>query len=74
MGFQDVAFQPSRASFSTTYVNNCCGGKGLRSATCLNTVVEVIKGTLLVKYFGSQKCAFCISEISGRLLLFRCSF
>ena len=44
MGFQDVAFPPSRASFSTTFSNNCGSGESLRAITCLRTVVGVRQG------------------------------
>ena len=63
MGFQDVAFQPSCASFSTTFLNNCDrGARSLRMTTCLKTVVGVSK----VKYFCSNKASFCVSQISWR--------
>ena len=39
MGFQDVAFLPSPASFSTTFLINCGRGESLRTATCIVTVV-----------------------------------
>ena len=39
MCFQDVAFLPSRASFSTTFPKNCGRGKRLRTTICHRTVV-----------------------------------
>ena len=39
MGFQDEASLPSRASFSTMFLNNCGGGESLGTTTCLKTVV-----------------------------------
>ena len=39
MGFQDVAFLPSIASFSTTFLKNCGRGESLRATTCPTTVV-----------------------------------
>ena len=39
MDFQDVAFLPSRASSSTTFLKNCGRGYNLGTATCLQTVV-----------------------------------
>ena len=39
MGFPDVAFLPSLASSSTTFLKNCCGGGSLGIATCHETVV-----------------------------------
>ena len=35
MGFQDIAFQPSRASFSTTSLKNCGRGESLGTTTSL---------------------------------------
>ena len=35
VGFQDVAFLASRASFSTTFLRNCDRGKSLVTTTCL---------------------------------------
>ena len=62
--FQDLLFQPSEASFYTTFLKNC--GIGLGTATCPKTVVggnqadatcnvlwlAVIKGMLPVMYCG----------------------
>ena len=39
MGFMDVAFLPSKASFSTTFLQNCGRGEGLVTTTCLSAVV-----------------------------------
>ena len=39
MDFQDVAFLPTKASFSATFHNNCGRGESLGSTTCLKTVV-----------------------------------
>ena len=41
MGFQDVAFLPSRSSLLTTFLKNCGIGECLRTTTCLITVVEM---------------------------------
>ena len=49
IGFLDVAFLHSQASFSTVFLNNGGRGKGLRGITCLKIVVGVIKGLLSVK-------------------------
>ena len=49
MDFQDVAFLFSRASFSTTFPQNCDGGESLRTTTCHKNVVGVSKGMLPVK-------------------------
>ena len=51
MGFQDVAFLPYRAHFSTT---------------CLETVVGASKGMYAVKYFRSNKAFICVSQILWR--------
>ena len=58
---QDVAFLPSRDSFSTTFVKNCGRGESLRTTTCLKTVVRVSKGMLPVKYFLLQQGLFLVS-------------
>ena len=39
MGFQDVAFLSSRASFSTTFLKNRTRGENLRITICHKTVV-----------------------------------
>ena len=39
MGFQDVAFLPSKASLPTTFHTNCGRGESLRTTTCPKTVV-----------------------------------
>ena len=39
MGFGDVVFLPSRASFCITFLKNCGRGEGLMATTCLRTVV-----------------------------------
>ena len=44
MGFQDVAFLPSRASFFTTFLKNCDRRESLWIITCLKIVVGVSKG------------------------------
>ena len=44
MGLQDVAFQQSRASFSTTFLKKCGRGKILGTTTCLKDVVGVNMG------------------------------
>ena len=66
MGFRDVAFLPSRASFSSTFLTNYDRGESLRTATSLKTVVGVSKGMLPVRYFRSDKASFCVSRISWR--------
>ena len=58
IGSHDVAFLPSRASFSTTFLKNCGRGESLRTTTCLEAVVGVSTGMLPVKYFCYNKASF----------------
>ena len=39
VGFQDVAFLPSRTGFSTTCLKHCGRGEIFLTTTCLTTVV-----------------------------------
>ena len=39
MGFPDIAFLPSQATFSSTCIKNCCRGEWLRITTCFRAVV-----------------------------------
>ena len=55
MGFQDVEFQPSRASFSTMFLKICGRGESLVTITCLNTVVVGWQGHALCKMFLLQQ-------------------
>ena len=66
MGFQDVEFLSSRASCYITFLRDCGGAEGLPIAMRLNSEVGVCKGTLLVKYFLSNKSSFCVGFISFR--------
>ena len=61
IGFQDVAFLPSRASFSTAFKKNCGRGESLGTTACPKTVVGVSKGMLPVRYLLSNKASFCDS-------------
>ena len=62
MGSHDVAFLPSAASFSNTFLKNCGRGESPRITTCLKTAVEgVSKGMLPVEYFCSNKASFIVS-------------
>ena len=65
MVFQDVAFLPSRASFSTTFINNCGRGESLRTTACLKAVVGVSKGMLPVQYFCSTNPIFVSVDFNG---------
>ena len=44
MGFLEIAFMPSRASFSTTFLKNCGRCESLWTTTCLKTAVGVKQG------------------------------
>ena len=57
IGFQDVAFPPLQASYNTTFLRHCGGGKSLGTTTCLRTVAGVDKGMLPVKYVCSTKAS-----------------
>ena len=63
MGFQDVAFLPSRTSFSTTFLKNCGRGEGFRTTTCHKTVVGGKQGHAACKLFLIQR-SLCDSQIS----------
>ena len=58
MGFKDVAFLPSRGSFSTTFFPKCGDGESLFTTTSLKVVVGVSKNMLHVKYVCSNKASF----------------
>ena len=60
VGFKDVAIQPSGASFSTTFLNNCGRGEGLGTTTCPKTMVGVCKGMHHVIYLRSNKASFYV--------------
>ena len=63
MNFQDVALLPSRASFPPHFLNNCGRCEGLRTTTCLSTVVGVSKCMLPVEYYRSTKPLFRVDLI-----------
>ena len=54
MGSQDVAFLPSRASFSIVFAKICGRGEILGTTTCLRTVVGSSKGIFPVKLWLGQ--------------------
>ena len=60
MGFQDVAFLPTQAYFSTTFLRSCGSGECLGTTTCHKTMVGVGKDMLPVKYFCSNKASYCV--------------
>ena len=49
MGFQDLEFLPSHASFYNTFLKNCGSGSGLSATTFLSTVIG-----------GKRRHALCI--------------
>ena len=66
MGYKDVAFLPSRASFSTTFLKICGRGENLWTAACHKAVEGLSKDMLPCKHFCSTKPLFCVSQISWR--------
>ena len=52
---QDAAFLPSRASVSTTFLKNCGRDDGLRTTTCLTTVVGDKQGHAPCKIISLQQ-------------------
>ena len=61
MGFQDVAFLPSRASFFTTFLINCGIDESVRTAACLRTVVGGKHGRAPCKILLLQQILICVS-------------
>ena len=77
MGFQDMAFLPSRGRFSTTFLKNCGRGKSLGTTTCLKAVVGVSKGMLPVncgkgKSLGTTTCLKAVVGVSKGMLPVNC--
>ena len=58
MGFHDVAFLSSRASFSTTFLTNCGSGERLWTTTCLTTGVGGKQGHAPCKMLSLQQNLF----------------
>ena len=64
MGFQDVAFLPSRDSVYTTFHKNCGRGESLGTATYLSSVVGGKQGHAPCKIFLFQQFLFlCQSNL-----------
>ena len=61
MCFQNVAFLPSQASFSTTFLKIVVEVKASGPPIVLKLWLGVGKGMLPVKYFRSNKASFCVS-------------
>ena len=64
LGFQDVSFLPSWATFFTTFLINCGGGESLRTTTCLGTVVGGRQ--------GHAPCEECLLQQSHILCQLNC--
>ena len=65
MGFQNVAYLPSRANSSTTFLTICGRGESLRTTTCPKTMIGASKGMLPVKYVTPTKPIFVSVEFHG---------
>ena len=61
MGFQDVAFPPSRASPTPHYLKIVLEVKTLEPPQVLKLWLGVNKGMLPAKYFHSKKASFYVS-------------
>ena len=61
MDFQDVAFQPSQASFSTTFHTKCGRGESLMTTTYPKTVVGVKQGHAPCRILSLQQNLFFLS-------------
>ena len=65
MGFQDVAFLPSRASFSTMFLKNCGRCKSLRTTTCPKTMAWAKQRHAPCKYSCTTKPLLRTAEFNG---------
>ena len=64
MGFHDVAFLPSCASFSMVFLITCGRGEDLSTTTCLKLLFGVSKCLLPLRYFCSYKTpSLCLSNV-----------
>ena len=64
MSFLDVAFQPSKASFSTTCLKCCGRGESLGTIACLITVVGGKQGHAACKILWLHEASFlCQSNL-----------
>ena len=61
MGFQDVAFLPSRATFSTTFIKFCGRVEILLTTTHLKAVDVGMQGHTPCKIPLLQQNFFCVS-------------
>ena len=65
MGFEDVAFLPSRIRF-LTFLQNGDRGESLVTTTCPKTVVVGMKGHAVCKVLLLQHNSVCVSRISWK--------
>ena len=66
MGFQDVAFLPTKSSFSTTFLKNRGRGESLVTTTCPKTLVKEKQKHAPAKYSCFNKAPFIWSvELHG---------
>ena len=62
MGFQDVAFLPSRASFPQHFLQFVAEVNALRQPHVLKLWLRVSRAMLPVKYLHSKKATFFVSD------------
>ena len=65
MGFLDVAFVPSRASFSATFLKHCGRGESLGTTTCLQTVFVGRQGYSPCNILSLHQNLFVSDEFHG---------
>ena len=68
MCFQGVAFPPSLANLSATFLKNCGIGEGLVATTHLKTVVEAMISALLyiLRLIVLSKCVLIVKCIFSK--------
>ena len=66
MGFQDVAFLPSLASFSTIFLTIVVEVKASGPRHVVELRLGMSKDMLPVKYSRSDKASFCVSSVSWK--------
>ena len=65
MGFQDVAFLPSPASFPPLYLKSSVRGESLGTATCYKTVVGGKQGYTPSKILLLLQSHVCVVVFNG---------
>ena len=63
VSYQEVAFLPSQANVSTTFLKNSGGCVSLRTTTCPTTLVAVNKGMPTCKIPFLHEASFCVRQI-----------